>query len=93
MTTQEAIEVLKEAKYIGSDKYATDYDKRMNEAIDTVVAEVEKILPTDEEIREMSNEYARKHTEPEAGYVLNRRFGFQNGAKWMRDLILEKSKK
>ncbi len=37
---KEAIEVLKEAKYIGSDKYATDYDKRMNEAIDTVVAEV-----------------------------------------------------
>lgn len=40
MTVNEAIEVLKEAKYIGSDKYATDYDKRMNEAIDTVVAEV-----------------------------------------------------
>jgi len=42
---KEAIEVLKEAKYIGSDKYATDYDKRMNEAIDTVVAELEKELP------------------------------------------------
>ena len=41
MKLSEAIEVLKEAKYIGSDKYATDYDKRMNEAIDTVVAEVE----------------------------------------------------
>ena len=48
MNIKEAIGVLKEAKYIGSDKYATDYDKRMNEAIDTVIAEVEKHLPTDE---------------------------------------------
>ena len=42
MNIKEAIGVLKEAKYIGSDIYATDYDKRMNEAIDTVVAELEK---------------------------------------------------
>ena len=40
MKLNEAIEVLKDAKYIGSDKYATDYDKKMKEAIDTVVAEV-----------------------------------------------------
>jgi hypothetical protein len=37
---KEAIEMLKEAKYKGSDKYTTDYDKRMNEAIDTLVKEV-----------------------------------------------------
>ena len=42
MKLSEAIEVLKEAKYIGSDKYATDYDKRMNEAIDMVVNQLEK---------------------------------------------------
>ena len=47
MKLKEAIEVLKEAKYIGSDKYATDYDKRMNEAIDTVVEYCEKQLPCD----------------------------------------------
>jgi hypothetical protein len=63
-----------------------------NEA-NLIVCELERPLPTNEEIREMSNEYARKHTEPEAGYVLNRRFGFQNGAKWMRDLILERRAK
>lgn len=53
MNLKEAIEVLKEAKYIGSDKYATDYDKRMNEAIDTVVEALEKPLPTDEIISEI----------------------------------------
>ena len=75
------------------EEYADALRDRPIRNIDTVVAEVEKPLPTDEEIREMSNEYARKHTEPEAGYVLNRRFGFQNGAKWMRDLILERREK
>ena len=94
MNIKEAIEVLKylsESIKIGGGKsliYTRDA-----EAIDTVVTELQKPLPTNEEIREMSNEYARKHTEPEAGYVLNRRFGFQNGAKWMRDLIQERSKK
>ena len=42
MNTKEAVEVLKESKYIGSDEYASEYDKRMNEAIDTVVSEIEK---------------------------------------------------
>ena len=37
MKLNEAIEVLKDAKYIGSDEYASDYDRRMKEAIDTVV--------------------------------------------------------
>ena len=94
MKLSEAIEVLKylsESIKIGGGKsliYTRDA-----EVIDTVVTELEKPFPTDEQIREMSNEYARKHTEPEAGYVLNRRFGFQNGATWMRDLIQERSKK
>ncbi len=48
MTVKEAIEVLKDAKYIGSDEYASDYDREMNGAIDTVIAELEKPLPTDE---------------------------------------------
>ena len=33
MKLNEAIEVLKDAKYIGSDEYASDYDREMNEAI------------------------------------------------------------
>jgi len=55
MTVNEAIEVLKDAKYIGSDEYASDYDRRMKEAIDTVVAECEKPLPSDEQIKERGN--------------------------------------
>jgi hypothetical protein len=85
------------AEYCADKAYGDGYTDALRDRprrnIDTAVAEVEKFLPTDEEIREMSNEYARKHTEPKAGYVLNRRFGFQNGATWMRDLIQEKSKK
>jgi len=42
MTLKEAIEVLKDAKYIGSDEYASDYDRRMKEAIDTVVEHCEQ---------------------------------------------------
>lgn len=45
MNIKYAIEVLKYAKYIGSDEYASDYDREMNEAIDTVLAELEKELP------------------------------------------------
>ena len=48
MTLNEAIEVLKDAKYIGSDEYASDYDRRMKEAIDTVVAEYEKSMIDEE---------------------------------------------
>ena len=47
MKLNEAIEVLKDAKYIGSDEYASDYDREMNEAIDTVVDELEQVLPKD----------------------------------------------
>ena len=56
MTLKEAIEVLKDAKYIGSDEYASDYDKRMNEAIDTVVKELENTFPTNEQIQDAFNE-------------------------------------
>ena len=45
---KEAIEVLKDAKYIGSDEYASDYDREMNKAIDTVVAEYEKSIIDEE---------------------------------------------
>ena len=65
----------------------------MNDKLSEALESLKKVkisLPTDEQIREMSNEYARRHTEPKAGYVLNRRFGFQNGAIWMRDLIRDK---
>ena len=55
MTTQEAIEVLKDAKYIGSDEYASEYDREMSEAIDTVVAELEKPLQTDEQMKKRGN--------------------------------------
>ena len=47
MTREEAIEVLKDAKYIGSDEYASDYDREMNEAIDTVVAFCEEKMQKD----------------------------------------------
>lgn len=91
MEIPEAIKLIQEMKsWMPSDN--KNFDKE-REAIDTMVAYCKKPLPTDDEIREMSNEYARKHTEPEAGYVLNRRFGFQNGATWMRDLIQERIKK
>ena len=45
MNIKEAIEVLKDAKHVG--KFVSDYDKRMNEAIDTVVECCEKQLPCD----------------------------------------------
>ena len=45
MKLSEAIEVLKDAMYIGSDEYASNYDRRMKEAIDTVVEALEKPTP------------------------------------------------
>jgi uncharacterized CHY-type Zn-finger protein len=47
---KEAIEVLKDAEYIGSAEYVSEYDKRIKEAIDTVVEWAEKTLLTDEKI-------------------------------------------
>ena len=52
---KKAIEVLKNAKYIGSEEYASDYDRSLNEAIDTVVEMLEKPLPTDEQMKERGN--------------------------------------
>ena len=40
--TEWSDEVLKDAMYIGSDKYASDYDREMNKAIDTVVVYCEE---------------------------------------------------
>ena len=57
MKLNEAIEVLKDAKYIGSDEYASDYDREMNEAIDTVVAELEKPTYTAEELEGFARWY------------------------------------
>ena len=87
MTVKEAIEVLKDAKYIGSDEYASDYDKRMNEAIDTVVVEVEKPLPTDEQIEQ----YALENILDGVGIqsMINTK-AWIAGARWMRDLIQER---
>lgn len=42
MNIKEAIEVLKDAKYIGSAEYVSEYDKRIKEAIDMVVNQLEK---------------------------------------------------
>lgn len=56
----------------------------LSEAIDTVVAELEKPLPTDDEIRNMANEIGEKEVWP-----IGRQTGFVKGAKWMRDLIQE----
>ena len=65
MNLKEAIEVLKDAKYIGSDEYVSDYDKRMNEAIDTVVSEVEKPTYTVEDMDDFAEwcmkNYKRMH--------------------------------
>jgi len=47
---KEAIEVLKDAEYIGSAEYVSEYDKRIKEAIDTVVSEVEKPTYTAEDM-------------------------------------------
>ena len=87
----EAIEVLKDAKYIGSDEYASDYDREMNEAIDTVVAEVEKPLPTDDEAGTIAVSIASKSkpnlTAQEESFFVA---GFIECTKWMRDLIQER---
>lgn len=47
---KEAIEVLKDAEYIGSAEYISEYDKRINEAIDTVVSELEKPTYTSDDM-------------------------------------------
>jgi polyhydroxyalkanoate synthesis regulator phasin len=52
--SQEAIEFLKGEKYIGEDKYASGYDMVFNEAIDTVVADLntENIRGLDDKLDE-----------------------------------------
>lgn len=67
MKLNEAIEVLKDAKYIGSDEYASDYDKRMNEAINTVVKEVEK-PPITERDMHLNMQYYMEYCQMK-GYV------------------------
>lgn len=57
--------------------------KEIGEAIDTVVKELEKPLPTDDEIIERANEaYHGDEIVPHF-----QRVGFTFGAIWMRDLI------
>lgn len=83
---KKAIEVLKKFKewantpINGSSKY--DLIKLFG-SIDTVVAEVEKPLPTDDEIIERANEaYPGEEIVPHF-----QRVGFTFGAKWIRNLM------
>ena len=77
MTTQEAIETLKDYR---KGDFVDDY--KLCEAIDTVVSYCEKPLPTDEEIVKEANEIGEKESWP-----IGRQTGFIFGAKWMRDQI------
>ena len=94
MKLQEAINVLKKIKdWVYLPLYSDP--NSVKEAIDTVVAEVEKPLPTDEEINKeienalpFSEEY-QKHSDREKLFMVA---ATKAGAKWMRDLIQEKGK-
>lgn len=63
MTLKEAIEVLKDAKYIGSDEYASEYDREMSEAIDTVVKALEKPTYTAEDMEAFAEWLIGRNTE------------------------------
>ena len=70
----------------------------IKEAIDTVVAVLEKPLPTDEEIYNAGNEHYIFGKNDSGGsrnrsIYESRRESFILGAFWMRDLIQERSKK
>ena len=98
MKLNEAIEVLKDLKRLstipmtlreGIDTILLD------KAIDTVVAELEKPLPTDEQIEQRAKELypptSKCTTERSWRYLLMKRRLFIEGAKCIRDLIRDKS--
>ena len=90
MKLNEAIEVLKDANYIGSDEYASEYDREMSEAIDTVVSALEKPLPSDEVLLREASDYIdsiRNKIDTYCYCDVNE--AFMNGATWMRDLRKE----
>jgi hypothetical protein len=92
MTLNEAIEVLKEwgSLYDGTSELLTWDMNVFNEAIDTVVAELEKPLPTEEQIEA----YALENILDGVGIqsMINTK-AWIAGARWMRDLIQKRSKK
>ncbi len=77
MDIKEAIETLKDYR---KGDFVDDY--KLCEAIDTVVKELEKPLPTDEEIVKEANEIGEKKSWP-----IGRQTGFVFGAKWIRNLM------
>ena len=87
---KEAIETFERLRhYIQTDvnKYGGGWDSIV-EAIDTVVAELEKPLPSDDEAGTMAASIASKSkpnltAQEEAFFIA----GFIECAKWMRDLI------
>lgn len=89
--TTELKEAIKKLKFLSEQIKGSP----MKEAIDTVVAELGKPLPTDEEINKeiendlpFSEEY-QKYSDREKLLMVA---ATKAGAKWMRDLIQEKGK-
>ena len=89
LTLTEAIELLKDYR---KGDFVDDY--KLCEAIDTVVAELEKPLPTDEQIIKSVSENV-KSSDGELLEIVRKLAikSFVTGAKWMRDLIQERRAK
>lgn len=81
--TTELKEAIKKLKFLSEQIKGSP----MKEAIDTVVTELEKPLPSDEIIKVKARTYAENNTDVNAGYILNSYLAFMACAKWMRDLI------
>jgi hypothetical protein len=84
----EAISVLK--LYRNDWSLGSQNNERLNKAIDTVVKELEKPLPTDEQIEQ----YALKNILDGVGIQsMKNTKAWIAGVRWMRGLIQERSKK
>lgn len=90
MKLEEAIELLKKYVAACNGTLPMAFSRRtLKEAIDTVVAELEKPLPTDEQIEAYALENILE-SDSIMGFGEMQRW--IAGATWMRDLIQERSK-
>jgi len=90
MKLKEEIEVLKTYMEVRRNAFPQNAPDVIREAINTVVAELEKPLPTDEQIEQ----YALENILDGVGIqsMINTK-AWIAGARWMRDLIQERRSK